>query len=211
MQKIFPHVPIQLPEKEIFLRLGRNEHFALLPLRQQSEFLIWMREGFSLCQCAGAVADFLIVKQDEQQCVLEDGTVFAGEKISRFLQGAQRVLLMGGTVGKKITEAAFAAASGGNGAKALVLDALGSECADAVMDYLQNYCRSQLLRSGCFVSVRRFSPGYGDWHLQAQGDFIRLLQMEQLGVEETKDHILLPEKSVTAAAGIFRNEGESLS
>ena len=51
----------------------------------------------------------------------------------------------------------------------------------------------------------RFSPGYGDFDVKHQWDFIRLLDLPRtIGVTPTDSGMLVPTKSVTALMGISR-------
>jgi len=49
----------------------------------------------------------------------------------------------------------------------------------------------------------RFSPGYGDWPITEQSRIIRLLDgQRQIGLNVTKDSLMVPRKSITAVIGI---------
>ena len=55
----------------------------------------------------------------------------------------------------------------------------------------------------------RFSPGYGDFLLENQRDFFELLKIGDFGVKLTERYIFIPEKTVTAIAGVETNKGSS--
>ena len=93
----------------------------------------------------------------------------------------------------------------GDAATAVVCDAVGSECADAAMDFLQNYAAIQMKRDCRSISDCRFSPGYGNWTLNAQKDFFKWLDLQKLGMSLTSALVLVPEKSVTAVAAVKIN------
>jgi cobalamin-dependent methionine synthase I len=59
-----------------------------------------------------------------------------------------------------------------------------------------------LRREGRHLTSRRYSAGYADFVLENQAIFFRELELEKLGVQLTASFILVPEKSVTAIAGI---------
>ena len=49
----------------------------------------------------------------------------------------------------------------------------------------------------------RFSPGYGDYPITLQADFLRLLDApRKIGLTATEHYLLTPAKSVTAIAGL---------
>ena len=73
------------------------------------------------------------------------------------------------------------------------------------MDFLQNYAATKMKRSNRTLTDCRFSPGYGSWLLTAQKDFFRWLNLQNFGLTLTDGMLLLPEKSVTALAGVKVN------
>ena len=57
----------------------------------------------------------------------------------------------------------------------------------------------------------RFSPGYGDFALDAQASILASLDAErQLGIYLTDESLMIPTKSITAVAGIFDVENECM-
>ena len=54
------------------------------------------------------------------------------------------------------------------------------------------------------VTNGRFSPGYGDFPLEAQPSIVRTLRADiRLGLTVLPTHLLLPTKSITAVLGLF--------
>ena len=49
----------------------------------------------------------------------------------------------------------------------------------------------------------RFSPGYGDWPIQAQPEMLRLAKAHEIGISLTSSLMLTPRKSVTAIIGLI--------
>ena len=86
--------------------------------------------------------------------------------------------------------------------RAVVLDATASEMVDAALDWMESLFGRELRRESRQLTKSRFSCGYGDLALENQRLFYDLLEMKQLGVELTETLILVPEKTVTAVAGI---------
>lgn len=81
----------------------------------------------------------------------------------------------------------------------------------AAAAFLEGYCNDwqsakadSLSREGLFLRSR-FSPGYGDFSLEHQGDILNLLNAHKtIGLVMTDSSMLLPEKSITAVLGISR-------
>ncbi|NLV69188.1 MAG: methionine synthase, partial [Spirochaetes bacterium] len=64
------------------------------------------------------------------------------------------------------------------------------------------YIAQQVKRRGENLTRMRFSAGYGDFMLENQKHFFELLGLEKLGVSLTERYIFIPEKTVTAIAGV---------
>ncbi len=85
-------------------------------------------------------------------------------------------------------------------ARALVLQAYGTACVEALCD---TFCAE-------FPdATARFSPGYGDWALAAQRDVFRLLApSHHIGVCLNDSLLMTPVKSVTAVIGIKESDNQ---
>ena len=52
----------------------------------------------------------------------------------------------------------------------------------------------------------RFSPGYGDYPIELQKDFLRILDAQRkIGLTVNDNFMLVPTKSVTAVLGLSKN------
>ncbi len=123
--------------------------------------------------------------------------------LAKHLKGSARAALFACTVGAEIGERINAYVSKGEIAKATVLDAVGSEAAEALADNIDRIITNNARAEG-FSAVMRFSPGYGDWSIFDQGKVLRALEAAKIGVKATKNYIMVPEKSVTACIGLVR-------
>lgn len=84
--------------------------------------------------------------------------------------------------------------------RAVILDACASVGVEAICQEVQEELRALAAKEGqCITS--RFSPGYGDFPLEIQGEFLRLLNGQKIGLTVTSHHLLIPRKSVTAIIG----------
>ena len=127
---------------------------------------------------------------------------FDSRDLAKNLSGCSQVIIMGATLGTEL-DRLIARYGRLSPARALLLDALGSERTEALCD---TFCRSLCESDG--ISLRpRFSPGYGDLPLQAQRDIFDLLDCEKnIGLYLTQSLLMTPCKSVTAFAGVGREE-----
>ncbi len=114
----------------------------------------------------------------------------------RHLQGCGSALLFAATVGISV-ERLVARYQRLSPSKASVIDALGSSAIECWCDDMER----ELL--GARTHCSRFSPGYGDFALDHQRDFARVLDMPRtLGVSLSDSLLMTPCKSVTAVIGI---------
>ena len=82
-------------------------------------------------------------------------------------------------------------------AKAVIIDCGASVLIEQLADEFQAE-----INVGPFTTPR-FSPGYGDWSITEQARIIRLLDgQRQIGLNVTKDSLMIPRKSITAVIGI---------
>lgn len=197
----FPVIPLQLPERAILKRMGYNVHLSRMSSRQEALIAAGMQEAFALCRPRGRYAVYEISGNDGS-CVRFAGACMESAALCNLLRDCNRVALMAATVGSAPGEEAARLLREGRGSDGVIYDAVASETTDAALDWLQNHLARGLPRTGGRLCGSRFSPGYGDLGLAAQGEIFRLLRLEELGLALTDSYMLLPEKSVTALAGI---------
>lgn len=195
-------IPLQVPEREIYSRLGHNRYLTEISDGQQKKLESLIAEGVSLCRLRGVWARFEINNWNAEHVEFGDGESFESSKLASLLKGCKSLALFAVTAGAEIVEIASDLSARGDGVDALVYDAVGSEMTDAAAEWLQQYLNQQFKRGGEILTKRRFSPGYGDLDLKNQAVLFKLLDIEKLGVKLTEDFLLVPEKTVTAIAGI---------
>ncbi len=81
--------------------------------------------------------------------------------------------------------------------KALILDAVGSEAAEQSANFISRILKDEAVKQECVLSVR-FSPGYGDWPLDASAKILHYLDNEKIDLNLSPSGILNPRKSITA-------------
>lgn len=163
---------------------------------------------------AGLVGDFDGILPLLRECVSEaegvlrysvchtvTDAVFPGEDITRHLEGCRKAVVFAATVGIGIDRliAGYGALSP---TKALLLQALGAERVEALCDV---FCADLALDAGVngLKTTSRFSPGYGDFPLEAQKNIITLLDTpRRIGLTLNESLMLSPTKSVTAVVGL---------
>lgn len=203
----FGSIPVVLPEDTVYSRLGRNRFLNKIPEAQKNLIGKYIAEGIALCHPTGCWLRLNIVERDSKSVTLENGDMLTSTSLAELLASSHAVLLTASTVGAGIVEAATAASNAGEGVKALVYDAVGSEMVDETIGWIHGYIGQQLKRGSEKLTRRRFSPGYGDLGLENQKIIYDILNLDKLGIRLNDSLIMVPEKSVTAISGIERHQG----
>ena len=190
------------PREAVYRRLGYRRGKTVLTPRQGEETEKAVARALSLITLKGAVTRLPVAFAGEETIRLPGGHVFISRRLRRFLAGAEEICLMGATAGAEIGAAIREEQEAGRLAVAVVLDAVASETVDAALDWIGAYVAAQVRREGKRVMKGRFSAGYGDFYLENQTLIHELLGLERLGVGVNEACVLVPEKSVTAVAGI---------
>jgi len=201
----FDHISIETPLARIYRRLGYREGMTRTSVAQEAEVEAYIAEALALIRLQGAALRLPVVEGDGTGVVLgaENRRVaLPSRRLARFLDRCGEVLLMGVTAGSLIMDAIREDVGGNRAVRGVVLDATASETADAALDWIAAYFRQALRREQKTLTEKRFSAGYGDFLLENQRVLVELLGLGRLGVEVTATCILVPEKSVTALAGI---------
>ena len=124
-----------------------------------------------------------------------------GQSVRRHLQKAARVVVLAVTIGEAVENEISRRFAAGDYSLALLLDAAATTAVEQTADNLE---RALALRAGAngFALTARFSPGYGDWDLNAQTGILPLSGGDRIGISLTEGLMLLPRKSVTAVIGL---------
>ncbi len=205
---IINSIPVTLPEKEIFSRLKYNIHKTELDYEARRRIGSVMNSGFAVCEPRGSWIMLDIEGKSESSVTLEGGFTIESKSIAKLLSRSGAVVLMGVTAGAGIIELAQNAVKSGDGSSAIIYDAVGSETAEAAIDWLNRFIATELRRKGKVLTPMRFSAGYGDFMLENQRFFYELLDLKRFGVSLTESCIFIPEKTVTAIAGVEISAGE---
>ncbi|MFA5087482.1 MAG: methionine synthase [Candidatus Omnitrophota bacterium] len=198
----FDSITLTTPLDEIYRRLGYRRTVTKLSVEQKKKVERYIADALSLISLKGVAKRVAVASVSSSQVQLSSGLVFRSQRLAEFLQECDEILLMGATAGREIVEAIQANSAGDNIACAVVLDAVASEIVDKALDWIMAYFNRDLRRASRCLTRRRYSAGYGDFLLENQQIICKTLGMKKMGVVVNERHILVPEKSVTAIAGI---------
>ncbi len=142
------------------------------------------------------IAERSVILPDDDQKNTEDSSLIASISIKKHLEGCHKAVLMAITLGADVDQL-LRRIQVTDMAMAVILDTGASVLIEQLADDFQRN-----IKAGPFMTPR-FSPGYGDWSITEQARIIRLLDgQRQIGLNVTKDSLMIPRKSITAVIGI---------
>lgn len=128
--------------------------------------------------------------------VVVEGTKFVSENLAKHLTGCKELLLFAATLGsgldREIKKMTLESLALGNAAQAVAASLVEVYCNQTLDDYKVEPLQQRA----------RFSPGYGDWALDEQEKFFKLLNTRSIGLTLTSSGMMAPVKSVTAVVGL---------
>ena len=119
-------------------------------------------------------------------------------KLSAHLKDCNQAILFAATIGPG-ADTMIRRYSGRSSVKPAILQAVGAAAIEAYADEVTEQIKETYPRLRM-----RFSPGYGDFSLEHQKDFFRLLSLEKnLGISLNQALLMTPTKSITAIIGVI--------
>ncbi len=190
----YPRVPIL---RRLGYRVGQEPD-------EKTDILIkQMSDETRILMDAKGLYSILDLKVGEDFLELDSTHRIKSNSLHRLLKDSDIAVVMAVTIGDDIcAKRDYYVTDSKEMSKGVVIDAVMSEVADAVMDSLHNMVKKMGIQKGYNTTIR-YSPGYNDFDLSCQNMVDDILGLEQIGVVVTDHHLLKPEKSVTAVVGWF--------
>ena len=144
-----------------------------------------------------AAPKFLYIELD-----LPCDAIMGGRDIANHLDGCEKAILMCATLGAEIDKL-IRINQISDMAKAVVLDSFSSVAVEQVCNKVDEIIAEKYAG---YNMTFRFSPGYGDYPISLQQDFLRMLDApRKIGLTTNDNYLLMPTKSVTAVLGLSKN------
>ncbi|MBQ7623932.1 MAG: Vitamin B12 dependent methionine synthase activation subunit [Clostridia bacterium] len=155
-----------------------------------------------IAECEGALSYkvcYLPLDARVKGGVCDFGVLRAVSKgLSENLKGCDKAVLFAATLGVGL-DRLIAKYSAVSPAKALMMDAIGTERVEALCD---RFCRDVSSDMNKFAGMR-FSPGYGDLDVSFQKEIFSVLDCSKnIGLTLNDSFMMSPSKSVTAIVGM---------
>lgn len=138
---------------------------------------------------------------EKKQIQLQDIFFDTGKVVTNSLRKSENIIVFACTIGAKAEHLAKQLMSEGDSLEGYIVDLVGSEFAESVVDYLHAHLEKKAQEMGQGVS-NRFSPGYCHWPVVQQHQLFRLIGSGNCGIVLTPSALMLPVKSVSGIIGM---------
>jgi hypothetical protein len=202
MPVFFQSIVVTVPKKRIYARLGYRRERTQIPPDKKELVETCIDHALGLIELKGAARILGIEAIEGASIRLKAGCSLHSTGLADMISGCTEVVLLGATAGTRIMDEIRGDVTRDNITRGVILDAVASEMTDEALDWIMGYVNQDLTRRAKRLTSRRYSAGYGDFVLENQKIMYDQLMMHELGVSITRDYVLVPEKSVTAIAGV---------
>jgi hypothetical protein len=139
----------------------------------------------------------------DKTMILEEVKFSLGKLVTSFLRKSTYLAVFVGTCGAATESLSKQLMNEGNTLEGYIVDLIGSEMAEEIIEQLHDHLEIQANRAGYQVT-NRYSPGYCNWPVSDQHHLFSLLKGETCGIELTPSSLMMPVKSVSGMLGIGR-------
>ena len=121
-------------------------------------------------------------------------------RLAAHIKGCRQTILFAATIGPGV-DMLIRRYNGRSTIKPAILQAAGASAIEAFADEVTERIKDSFINN---TFKMRFSPGYGDFSLEHQKDFFKLLSLEKnLGMSLNSALLMSPSKSITAVIGVL--------
>lgn len=185
---------IKIKLEDVLVRMGANKYRT--KINSELEEIIF--DSITVAQkiiqpkFALSVAD----KKLDGNKILLDNFIIYSKDIFKLLKNSKKVYGIVATVGGAIDQKVDLLQNEKKTTIAYIYDSIGSVAVEQLMDNICNEIKKTT------VTTIRFSPGYGDWAINNQKEFLKWLAADKIGVSLSETFQMSPRKTVSALIGI---------
>jgi len=192
---------VAIPKKQIVRRLGYPSEGEI----NGDAYQIFVQEldrAPSLLDPVGVYCLLNVASKNEKRMTfLDSDFVIQSKQVVKLLRDSNPVVLFMVTIGPGLEDEVNRLFQKNDMARGFILDAIGSETADAAADRMHHQVLKRLSEERRFSITPRFSPGYGDWPVTVQKDFLKTCGGASIGISVNDSFLMTPRKSVSAVLG----------
>lgn len=200
MSKLFNDLPVFIFPQEVFRYLGYSEKRSMLSGNIERAIYNTIQEYRPLIK-ADAVVETLPVTFENATIHIKgtDFIISAADVVEKFA-GSEFISFIAVTLGKTLEELTSQLFAQDEYTQAVILDAICTDGVEQATNYLNDLLRQEAYQQG-YQLTQRYSPGYGQWHVENQAQILSILNAEQLDITMTEGYMLNPQKTITAIIG----------
>ncbi len=198
---LLKNIPIEFSRKDILSYLGFK------PRKSQINPMVDSLVEEAIDAARLVIKPAVVIHTLMTEKVLPERIVFrdsdfniTGGKIVEFMSLCTRVSFIGATIGWDIENEIRQLFDAQESSRAVVMDAVGSDAVEQAVSWADALLQREAQKEG-FTTLRRVSPGYGLWNIEANAAIAETVGAERIGIEVLPSYELLPRKSVIAAVG----------
>ncbi|MDD4238980.1 MAG: hypothetical protein PHT62_10575 [Desulfotomaculaceae bacterium] len=195
------NLPLILSKEEIYPFLNLGPAPGSLPANIDKLIDTHLRSITHLAKPQGLIRVCSIRRITPDRVILDDASlVIEGPRTTAHFVNCEKITLLAATLGRGIDERLAELQQTAGAADAFIYNGIASAAVEHTTEILDAISVRDIRRSSYYPTAR-FSPGYGDWSLEHQQQFIDSISGEKAGLAVTSHHLLQPVKSVTAVIG----------
>lgn len=185
----------------VIMRMGANKHKTKIEDNIKNSIIESIEFAKKLFKPKYAVS--FADKRSAENKIFLDGFIIESTDILKLLEKSYSVCGIAATIGSSLDDKIDLLLEEKKLALSYIYDAIGSVAIEELVD---NICNDvKLNKSKENISyTRRFSPGYGDWPIENQKDFLKWLGADKIGISLSESCQMFPRKSVSAIFGMER-------
>jgi len=191
---------IQIPYEDFLARIG---HLKSAPKPDGNTEMI-IRESLDLAAKLinpKAAVIFADINISGNAIVFENDFKIQSAQVAKLFDGCFKAYGAAVTIGGSLEKKRNDLIAKKETLRAFFLDAAGSVAAEEAIETVNAQIKEFEERSGN-ITTKRFSPGYGDWKLESQKEFLEWIGAKQIGIILNSSFQMQPEKSVSAIIGV---------
>lgn len=186
---------LKINYEDVLVRMGANKYKTKIDDSIKTSILEMIDLSKKLLQPNYAISLSKKNTKDDE-IILENFTINSRD-IFKLLENSNQVCGIIATIGLSIDTKISLFLEQKEILPAFILDSIGSV---AIEELVNNICNDIKTKYG--QTTMRFSPGYGDWPIQNQKDFLKWLGADKIGIILSPTFQMIPRKSVSAVMGI---------
>ena len=205
---VLANIPFEIDEKRVLreLRIPVKKNLKDLNEKKLGEELKNVIEiAYGLVHGKACYNTFQIKNVFESKVILDKSeTLVNSKKMAEILKDCEYCSLFVSTIGPELENHAVEMAKDDQSGS-FFLEHVGNWMAEYMAEAVEKRISQGIIKAG-FISKKRYSVGYGDWHVEAQKEILEITEARRIGVSISESYLMIPRKSVSALIGWERKK-----